>query len=101
MLALMRAGGQDPEVDQLFERGRRAGAEFVLDLFGLTTTPPPLRIAMRGVMGMLDEATIDWLTHGCDVPKTNSKSSSIRRRWPSCRPCDPPIRHRPNDRRTR
>jgi len=69
MLALMRAGGQDPEVDELFERGRRAGAEFVMDLLGLTTEPPPsLRIAIRGVMGMLDEATIDWLTHGCDVP---------------------------------
>jgi AcrR family transcriptional regulator len=68
MLALMRAGGQDPEVDELFERGRRAGAEFVLDLLGLTTEPPSsLRIAIRGVMGMLDEATIDWLTHGCDV----------------------------------
>jgi AcrR family transcriptional regulator len=69
MLALMRAGGQDPEVDELFERGRRAGAEFVRDLLGLTTEPPPsLRIAIRGVMGMLDEATIDWLTHDCDVP---------------------------------
>jgi AcrR family transcriptional regulator len=69
MLGLMRAGGQDPEVDELFERGRRAGAEFVLDLLGLTTEPPPsLRIAMRGVMGMLDETTIDWLTHDCDVP---------------------------------
>jgi len=69
MLALMRAGGQDPEVDELFERGRRAGAEFVMDLLGLTTDPPPpLRIAIRGIMGMLDEATIDWLTHDCDVP---------------------------------
>jgi AcrR family transcriptional regulator len=69
MLALMRAGGQDPEVDELFERGRRAGAEFVMDLLGLITDPPPpLRIAIRGIMGMLDEATIDWLTHDCDVP---------------------------------
>jgi AcrR family transcriptional regulator len=69
LLALMRAGGQDPDVDALFERGRRAGAEFVLDLLGLTTEPPPsLRIAIRGIMGMLDEATIDWLTHDCDVP---------------------------------
>jgi AcrR family transcriptional regulator len=70
MLALIRAGGQDPEVDELFERGRRAGAEFVLDLLGLTTEPPPpLRIAIRGVMGMFDEATVDWLTHDCDVPE--------------------------------
>jgi AcrR family transcriptional regulator len=69
MLAMMRAGGQDPEVDELFERGRRAGAEFVFDLLGLTTEPPPLlRIAVRGIMGMLDEATIDWLTHDFDVP---------------------------------
>jgi AcrR family transcriptional regulator len=69
MLAMMRAGGQDPEVDKLFERGRRAGTEFVLDLLGLATEPPPtLRIAIRGIMGMLDEATIDWLTHHCDVP---------------------------------
>lgn len=70
MLALMRAGGQDPEVDELFERGRQAGAAFALDLLGLTTIEPPpsVRIAIRGVMGMLDEATIDWLTHDCDVP---------------------------------
>ena len=70
MLALMRAGGQDPEVDELFERGRRDHAEFVLNLLGLTAEPPPpsLRIAMRGVMGMLDEATMDWVTHDCDVP---------------------------------
>jgi AcrR family transcriptional regulator len=69
MLGLMGAGGRDPEVDELFERGRRAGSEFVMDLLGLTTDPPPpLRIALRGVMGMLDEATIDWLTHDCDVP---------------------------------
>jgi len=47
MLALMRAGGQDPEVDALFERGRRAGAEFVLDLLGLTAAPPPLVGAPR------------------------------------------------------
>jgi AcrR family transcriptional regulator len=70
MLAMMRAGGQDPEVDELFERGRRAGAEFVLDLLGLTTEPPPaLRIAVRSIMGMLDEATIDWLTHDFDLPE--------------------------------
>jgi AcrR family transcriptional regulator len=69
MLGLMRAGGQDPQVDELFERGRQAGADFMLDLLGLTTEPPPpLRIAIRGIMGMLDEATIDWLIHDCDVP---------------------------------
>jgi AcrR family transcriptional regulator len=69
MLALIRAGGQDPELDEMFERGRRAGAEFILDLLGLTGEPPaPVRLAIRGIMGMLDEATLDWLTHDCDVP---------------------------------
>jgi AcrR family transcriptional regulator len=69
MLALTRAGGQDPEADELFERARQAGAEFLLDLLGLTEPPPSVRIATRGIMGMLDEATIDWLTHDCDVPE--------------------------------
>ncbi|WP_326566396.1 TetR/AcrR family transcriptional regulator [Amycolatopsis rhabdoformis] len=69
MLAFIRAGGQDPEVDELFERARRAGAEFVVDLLGLTTEPPPrVRVAIRGIMGLLDETTLDWLTHDCDVP---------------------------------
>jgi AcrR family transcriptional regulator len=68
VLAMMRADRQDPEADELFEQGRRAGAEFMLDLLSLTTEPlPPLRIAVRGVMGMLDEVTIDWLTHDCDL----------------------------------
>jgi AcrR family transcriptional regulator len=69
MLALMRAGGQDPEADELFKRARQAGAEFLLDLLGLTEPPPSVRIATQGIMGMLDEATIDWLTHDCDVPE--------------------------------
>jgi AcrR family transcriptional regulator len=68
MLALMRAGGQDPELDRLFERGRRAGAEFVLEMLDLDTEPPPpLRVAIRGIMGMFDEATADWFTHDCDL----------------------------------
>jgi AcrR family transcriptional regulator len=69
MLAMMRAAGQDPEVDALFERGRRAGAEFFLDLLGLHTEPQPaLRVAVRGLIGMVDEATMDWLTHDRDLP---------------------------------
>jgi AcrR family transcriptional regulator len=68
MLAMMRAGGNDPDVDELYERGRRAGAEFVFDVLGLRAEPPAqLRIAVRGLMGMLDEATLDWLTHDCDL----------------------------------
>jgi len=44
---MMRAGGQDPEVDALFEEGRRAGADFLLDLLGVEKAhvSPPLRAA--------------------------------------------------------
>jgi AcrR family transcriptional regulator len=67
-LALMRAGGQDPEVDELFEQGRRAGADFVLNLLRVEGPPPPrLRAAVRGCMGFVDEMTVDWLTHGTDM----------------------------------
>lgn len=67
-LALMRAGGQDPEIDELFERSRRAGAAFVLGLVGIEEpVPPRLRAAVRGCMGFVDEMTIDWLTHDGDL----------------------------------
>jgi AcrR family transcriptional regulator len=68
MLALMRAGGQDPELDKIWERGRRGGADFVLELLDLDgEPPPPLRVAIRGIMGMFDEATADWFAHDCDL----------------------------------
>jgi AcrR family transcriptional regulator len=55
-------------LDKLWERGRQAGAEFVLELLGLETEPPPpLRVAIRAIMGMLDEATADWFAHDCDL----------------------------------
>ena len=68
MLAMMRAGGHDPEVDAVFEKGRRAGASFLLELLGVTDEPSPqLRVAMRGCMGCVDEMTVDWLTHDQDL----------------------------------
>jgi AcrR family transcriptional regulator len=68
MLAMMRAGGQDPEVDAVFEEARRAGTSFLLDLLGVTDAPSPqLRVAMRGCMGCVDEMTVDWLTHDQDL----------------------------------
>jgi AcrR family transcriptional regulator len=67
-LALMRAGGQDKEVDELFEQARRAAVDFMCELLGIPGTPPPeLRMAVRGCMGCVDEMTIDWLTHDRDV----------------------------------
>jgi AcrR family transcriptional regulator len=68
MLALMRAGGQDPEIDEVFEQGRRIGAEFLFELLGVHGAPSPqLRVAVRGCMGAADEMAIDWLAHDQDM----------------------------------
>jgi AcrR family transcriptional regulator len=68
MLAMMRAGGQDPEVDELFEQSRRVGMEFMCRLLGVTSPPAPaLRVAFRGCMGAVDEMSVDWLSHGGDL----------------------------------
>ena len=68
-MAIMRTGGQDPEVDEVIELTRRSGVCFLGQLLGLTGPPDPLlRIAMRGGMGAVDEMTVDWLSHGLDMP---------------------------------
>ncbi|WP_193096756.1 TetR/AcrR family transcriptional regulator [Brevibacterium sp. FME17] len=68
VLAMMQAGANDPEVDALYERARRAAAEFACDILGMKPEPPAmLRIAVQGLSGMLDEATLDWLTHDRDL----------------------------------
>ncbi|MFD1650943.1 TetR/AcrR family transcriptional regulator [Pseudonocardia alaniniphila] len=68
MLAMMRRGGQDPEVDEIFEQSRRVGTEFLCELLGLSEPPaPPVRVALRGCMGAVDEMCVDWLSHGCDL----------------------------------
>ncbi|WP_190814759.1 TetR/AcrR family transcriptional regulator [Saccharopolyspora pogona] len=67
-LAMIRAAGQDPEVDALFEEARRVGSEFLLDLLDIRgTSSVQLRIAVRGCMGLVDEMTLDWLTHDRDL----------------------------------
>lgn len=68
-MAIMRSGGQDPEVDELIEQTRRSGVCFLRQLLGVTGEPDPLmRIAMRGSLGAVDEMTMDWLSHGLDMP---------------------------------
>jgi AcrR family transcriptional regulator len=68
-MAIMRSGGQDPEVDELVEQTRRYGVCFLRQLLGVTGEPDPLlRIAMRGSMGAVDEMTMDWLSHDLDMP---------------------------------
>ncbi|MFC0437770.1 TetR/AcrR family transcriptional regulator [Kutzneria buriramensis] len=67
-MAIMRAGGQDPEVDELVEQTRRSGVCFLRRLLGVEGEPvPQLRVAMRGAMGAVDEMTVDWLAHDLDL----------------------------------
>ncbi|MGW6457197.1 TetR/AcrR family transcriptional regulator [Streptomyces sp. NPDC055078] len=68
IMALFRGGGQDPEVDELFEHGRQVGAGYFFDVLGVCVEPTPtLRVAVRGLMGLLEEATLDWLAHDRDM----------------------------------
>lgn len=67
-MAIARAGGQDPEVDEVFEQTHRSGVAFLRELLGVVGEPAPhLRIAMRGCLGSLNEMTMDWLSHGLDM----------------------------------
>jgi AcrR family transcriptional regulator len=67
-LALIHGGSQDPEIEALVERARRAGVVFILDLVGIgEPLPSRLRVVMRGCMGLVDEMTVDWLAHDSDL----------------------------------
>ncbi|WP_281689783.1 TetR/AcrR family transcriptional regulator [Pseudonocardia thermophila] len=67
MLAMMRTG-RDPEIDRLYERSREATMTFIAELIGLPQpVSPRVRAAVRGCMGFIDEMTVDWLTHDCDI----------------------------------
>jgi hypothetical protein len=69
MLGLLAAAPGDHETRAAAESAHRAGAEELLRLLGLPLDPPPLlRTALRGCMGFLQQVTIEWLSHGQDVP---------------------------------
>ena len=67
--ALVRGGiGSDPEVVQLLEATRRTIAERILSK--LSSDPPSalLRAALRGWIGMVEAASLDWLERR-DLPR--------------------------------
>jgi len=61
---VLRAGiGSDPAVAEIVEEVR--GAMVARLLADLAETPPPaLRIAVRGWVGFVEAASLDWLAHG-------------------------------------
>ena len=61
---VLRAGiGSDPAVAEIVEEVR--GAMVARLLADIAETPPPaLRIAVRGWVGFVEAASLDWLAHG-------------------------------------
>jgi AcrR family transcriptional regulator len=59
----LRSGiGNDPEVAELAESTRRRFVGRMLERMGMETTPP-LRIVLRGFVGFVEAAGLDWVEH--------------------------------------
>lgn len=68
-VALMRGGvGSDPEVVQIVEATRRTIAERILSRLGADAPTPLLRTALRGWIGLVEAASLDWLERR-DLPR--------------------------------
>jgi len=61
-VALVRgATGSDPELQAISEETRAESARRVIESLGLEDPDPAVRIAVRGWVGFIEEATLDWL----------------------------------------
>lgn len=61
---LMRGGlGSDPEVAQLIEDTRQRFLSRIFAGLGLETPPAKLRVALRGWIGCVEAASLDWVQH--------------------------------------
>ena len=68
-VALVRGGvGSDPEVVQLLEDTRRTIAERILSKLSSDEPSALLRAALRGWIGMVEAASLDWLERR-DLPR--------------------------------
>lgn len=68
-VALMRGGGgSDPEVLEIVETTRRSIADRILSLLGRQPPTPLLRTALRGWIGLVEAASLDWLERR-DLPR--------------------------------
>ena len=70
---LLRSGiGIDAEVRDVLEDARRAIADRIVEGLGLTgaKTPPSIRIALRGWIGMVEAASLDWVEHRMDMRRS-------------------------------
>lgn len=61
---LLQSGiGTDPEVQALVEEQRLLVIQRVLKAVGLAEPPPAVRMALRGWLGFIDAACLDWVKH--------------------------------------
>ncbi len=66
-VALMR-GSNDPDVLQIVETTRRSIADRILSRLGQEQPTPLLRTALRGWIGLVEAASLDWLERR-DLPR--------------------------------
>jgi AcrR family transcriptional regulator len=68
-VALVRGGiGSDPEVVQLLEATRRTLTERIVSRISAEAPPPLLQLALRGWIGLVEAASLDWLDRR-EVPR--------------------------------
>lgn len=70
---LLRSGiGVDAQVRDILEDARRAIADRIVTGLGLTgaKTPPEIRVALRGWIGMVEAASLDWVEHRGDMHRS-------------------------------
>ncbi len=61
-VALVRGGvGSDPEVVQVLEATRRTIADRIVSRLSADQPPPLVRAALRGWIGLVEAASLDWL----------------------------------------
>ena len=69
---LMRTGvGVDASVRAILERARKTLVERIVRGIGDVPAPmpPALRLALRGWIGMVEAASLDWVEHERDLPR--------------------------------
>jgi AcrR family transcriptional regulator len=67
---MIRSAGAVPEVRAMLDRVRGDTAQRILDgLRGEEAASPALRTAVRGWLGFMDGACLDWIAHDRDLPR--------------------------------
>jgi AcrR family transcriptional regulator len=62
--ALLLRGSDDRAVHRVLEHTRRAFADLALASLGIGAPSPLVRTAVRGWVGLVEAASLDWVEHG-------------------------------------